>query len=166
MIIVVCHHCNNSKTPRLEDSTKLLSVLIKAVTTDQLSAAFRAIFLIAIEMMFSTRRYIAIGTAKPSWKVKFFRVVGYAGKTCSIRVFDSRACFTSPDFRIRHFLLTDFTNSHKTSSETYINLKYNKCAIISSPDENVKGDSLSGEINSLAEVIIFRSIMSSSPLNW
>jgi hypothetical protein len=131
-----------------------------------LPAAFRAIFLIAIKMMLPSRRYIAIGTAIPPRQMKRFGIVGDSWKACTIRVFHSNARLTGSDFRIRHFFLTDFANTHVSSSKTLFSLEYCESAIISSPDENVKGDSFSGEIHSSATVIIICDIVSLSPLNW
>jgi hypothetical protein len=146
--------CNlDENAPGHPKDSKILR--LKAVATDQLSAAFWTIFLIAIKMMLSARRHIAIGTAIPSRQMKRFGIVGDGWKACAIGVFDSSARLTSPDFRIRHFLLTDFTNPHKSSTKTFINLNYSESAIIPSSSENVKEDSFSRTIHSLATFFYF-----------
>jgi hypothetical protein len=42
---------------------------VETSTANELSAAFRTVFLIAIRMVLSARHYIAIGTAEPVWKM-------------------------------------------------------------------------------------------------
>jgi hypothetical protein len=95
----------------LRGSNSSLS-LIETIATDQLPAAFRAWFEIAIRVMIPARRHIAVWTTMPVWKMKVFRIKRYFRKGCSIRVFNGRIPLTGHDGYIRHFLTTTPANSH------------------------------------------------------
>ena len=78
--------------------------------------------LLAVRVMLSPRRHIAIGTAEPRRKMCVFGIIGYWLKDFPVRIFNrgiSRAC---RDACVRHFLLTAVAKFHRHPAAPNIDL--------------------------------------------
>ena len=88
---------------------------IETITANELSAAFRAVFLIAIRMVLPARHHVAVGTAEPVRKMELLGIIRHGLKGLSVRVFNRDIRLACCDGCVRHFFLAFPANPHHPS---------------------------------------------------